>query len=155
MRPFRKPLVSLHQHLLRAAGRAPLSRHHRALRQDIVQYGWRMSLIGFLNAWLFYFVVSQTLALSFPVSIFVALLFMLMIHTFVEYGAHVLTLRHLDRLPRSRRRTVARLKAPYDRMAPVATAFCSECKAQPNTRHDRTCGVIPAGWYKNRPLSGS
>ena len=114
-----------------------------------------MSLVGFLNAWFFYFVVAETMDMSALASLPLAILVMLLVSAFVEYGGHVLTMRYLDRLPRPRRRTVARLKAPYERMAPATAEFCNECKAEPNTRHARTCGVIPAGWYKNRPSSAS
>jgi len=133
----------------RLADRTSLAPPERRLRDNIVADHWRGVVAGFLGGWALVLLdrwIDLPLLLSAPIWLTAILLF----GARVERQAHETVRSYLRDRDRHAYLSLRRMQAPYERMAPVATAFCSQCNTQPGQRHARICPTIPAGWFNHR-----
>lgn len=133
----------------------PLSGPAGALKADIETYGWRIGLLSFVSCW-FVFTLAPRLAGTLELlSLGAPVLLVLAQRAVIWHGARRIVAAHQARArPLKPPARSVRISAPYERMAPVASATCSRCPALAGQRHTRSCPAIPAGWFNNQARSG-
>jgi hypothetical protein len=132
------------------------SAYHEKLSDVMTTSGWRVAITTMVVYFLFETVCELSkllgwwgLLISLPAAVVALAVIAATIGVSSRRGS-VEYMRWIRRQAHERKRRLARIRAPYERQSPVATATCMECKAQIGERHRRDCPTIPEGWFTQR-----